>query len=448
MSNGKKMIALVLATFIALIVVGAVWSGKGGDTTGANTGTAADVIAAQGLTGDTVPPSQVGIQRGGKRGGPPPRRRELQLAADDRLPRPLHAGRVRVPRHGAHASEERRAHDDDERRRVRDSARSRTTRWASPSSSVASAPIANLGGTSPLSGLFRTRQRRASSGAHGFFLQSGHGYDVGVMVLFLFQVVFMETAGYIIIGAIAERISFAGFIARRARDGGDHLPDLRQLDLGRRLDGASRPDRCTGATARSTSPAPAWCTPPAAGPRSPWRWCSARASASSTPTGPRTRFPGTTSRYVVIGTMILLFGWMGFNPGSTLRRDRPPHLDRRGQHAARPRASASSSAMCYTNGQLRQARHLDVVQRHARRPRRDHRAVRVRRTVGGVDHRHRRRVARRAAASCFFDHVAHVDDPCGAISVHGVNGAWGVLALGHLRRRHLRRQDGTASAGT
>jgi Amt family ammonium transporter len=30
----------------------------------------------------------------------------------------------------------------------------------------------------------------------------------------------------------------------------------------------------------------------------------------------------------------------------------------------------------------------------------------------------------------FFDHVAHVDDPCGAISVHGLNGAWGVLAVG------------------
>jgi Amt family ammonium transporter len=30
----------------------------------------------------------------------------------------------------------------------------------------------------------------------------------------------------------------------------------------------------------------------------------------------------------------------------------------------------------------------------------------------------------------FFDRVAKIDDPVGAISVHGVNGAWGVLSLG------------------
>ena len=84
-------------------------------------------------------------------------------------------------------------------------------RRASPSSSVASAPVANLGGLAPLSGIFG-HGSAGLIGLHGFFLQSGHGYDVGVIALFLFQVVFMETAGYIIIGAIAERISFAGFI--------------------------------------------------------------------------------------------------------------------------------------------------------------------------------------------------------------------------------------------
>src|SRR4029453_6582655 len=30
----------------------------------------------------------------------------------------------------------------------------------------------------------------------------------------------------------------------------------------------------------------------------------------------------------------------------------------------------------------------------------------------------------------FFDRVAKIDDPVGAISVHGVNGAWGVFSLG------------------
>ena len=41
----------------------------------------------------------------------------------------------------------------------------------------------------------------------------------------------------------------------------------------------------------------------------------------------------------------------------------------------------------------------------------------------------------------FVDRVMKVDDPVGAISVHGANGLWGVISVGLVRRRkeQLRR---------
>ena len=47
-------------------------------------------------------------------------------------------------------------------------------------------------------------------GGTGFFL-SGHTYDVGVMVIFLFEMVFMDTALTIVTGACAERWKFLAF---------------------------------------------------------------------------------------------------------------------------------------------------------------------------------------------------------------------------------------------
>ena len=131
------------------------------------------------------------------------------------------------------------------------------------------APVANLGGVVAAEPSVPHGNWRRCIGLNGFFLQSGGGYDVGVMAMFLFQVVFMETAGYIIIGAIAERISFAGFLVAEIAMGavvypifgnwvwgGGWLAKLGQLDG-------------TSGTVPSTSPARASSTPPAAGRR--WR---------------------------------------------------------------------------------------------------------------------------------------------------------------------------------
>src|SRR5215467_2834232 len=70
---------------------------------------------------------------------------------------------------------------------------------------------ANLGGTPTLNSFFIGGHQWGFVGGKGFFL-SGPAYDVGANALMLFEVVFMETAGYIIVGAICERITFGAFL--------------------------------------------------------------------------------------------------------------------------------------------------------------------------------------------------------------------------------------------
>jgi len=50
-------------------------------------------------------------------------------------------------------------------------------------------------------------------GQNGYFLMHHGTYDVGVMVLFLFQMVFMDTALTIVTGSAAERWKYAAFVA-------------------------------------------------------------------------------------------------------------------------------------------------------------------------------------------------------------------------------------------
>src|SRR5262249_51743049 len=75
-------------------------------------------------------------------------------------------------------------------------------------------PMATLGGTSPLNHEFTITLLGKSFGLFGlkgFFLSFGT-YDVGVFALFLFQMVFMDTAATIPTGAMAERWKFSSFI--------------------------------------------------------------------------------------------------------------------------------------------------------------------------------------------------------------------------------------------
>ena len=80
-------------------------------------------------------------------------------------------------------------------------------------------------------------------GGKGFFL-TGPAYDVSSNCLTLFEVVFMETAGYIIVGAICERITFWAFLLCELFVGGILVSDIWVLGLGWRLALAVQNEAC------------------------------------------------------------------------------------------------------------------------------------------------------------------------------------------------------------
>ncbi len=285
--------------------------------------------------------------------------------------------------------------------------------------------IANLGGTSPLSGIFG-HGSAGLIGLHGFFLQSHGSYDVGVMVLFLFEVVFMETAGYIIIGAIAERISFAGFLLAEIAMGAIIYPIygnwlwgggwMAHLGTSMHL-GHGAVDFAGSGVVHATGGWAALALAMMLGPR----------IGKFNKDGSANAIPGHNIGYVVIGTLILIFGWMGFNPGSTLGATDlrigvvavntllaacagfVMAMGLTNAKYGKPDISMSCNGMlaglvAITAGCAFVAPWASVI-------------------IGGIAG------VLVVYSVAFFDRRG-IDDPCGAISVHGVNGAWGVLAVG------------------
>lgn len=102
----------------------------------------------------------------------------------------------------------------------------------------------NLGGVPTLNHFLIGSGSWGFLGGKGFFL-TGPAYDAGSNVFTLFEVVFMETAGYIIVGAICERIAFWSFLLCELFIGailGDLISRVWLLGVGRRLDVAARLD--------------------------------------------------------------------------------------------------------------------------------------------------------------------------------------------------------------
>ena len=174
----------------------------------------------------------------------------------------------------------------------------------------------NLGGIPTLNHFLIGSGQWGFVGGKGFFL-TGPAYDSGSNCLTLFEVVFMETAGYIIVGAICERITFWAFLLCELFIGAILYPIsgcwtwgggwLSQLGSTMNL-GHGYVDFAGSTVVHAVGGFCAMALAIILGPR----------LGKYGKDGSIRAFPAHNIVYVVTGTFILLFGWMGFNPGSTL----------------------------------------------------------------------------------------------------------------------------------
>ncbi len=305
------------------------------------------------------------------------------------------------------------------------------------------APIANLGGLNPLNHEFAVNFLGGKPwglfGLKGFFL-SGTTYDVGIMVMFLFQMVFMDTATTIVTGAAAERWKFVAFAISTFCLGAVTYPLysnwawgggwLSQLGVNYGL-GHGYCDFAGSGVVHAVGGMTALAVSMIIGAR------IGKYNRDGTPNP----MPGHDITMVLIGCFILAFGWFGFNPGSTLGASGAGNL-RIGSIAVNTMlagATGSFSAILYMwirfgkpdasmsgNGLLAGLVAITAPSGFVN-------------TVGAA-------IIGFAAGMLvclsveFVERVMKIDDPVGAISVHGTCGLWGVLSVGLFA-------DGTSNYG-
>jgi Amt family ammonium transporter len=294
----------------------------------------------------------------------------------------------------------------------------------------------NLGGTPTLNRFLLGSGLWGFLGGHGFFL-SGAGYDAGSNVLTLFEVVFMETAGYIIVGAICERITFWAFLLAELFMGAILYPVfgcwvwgggwMSQLGTTMNL-GHGYVDFAGSTVVHAVGGFAAMAFAMILGPR----------LGKYGKDGKPRAFPAHNLVYVVTGTFILLFGWMGFNPGSTLgATDLRISVVAINTNLAAIAGSATAMLLWYwmfgkpditmaCNGML-----AGLVAITAPCAFVSPTSAMVIGVLAGI-------VV--CLGVLFNDRVTKIDDPCGAISVHGFCGWLGAVCVGIFA-------DGTYGAG-
>jgi len=300
----------------------------------------------------------------------------------------------------------------------------------------------NLGGLQSLN----TEHMLTLFGTHwGIFGECGmflarSTYDVGVMVIFLFEMVFMDTALTIVTGAAAERWKFLAFAVSSVLMGAFTYPLygnwawgggwLSQLGVNMGL-GKGYCDFAGSGVVHAVGGMTALAVAMIVGPR----------IGKFNRDGSSNAIIGHDISAVLIGCFILAFGWFGFNPGSTLGASAAGNL-RIGSIAVDTMLAGCTGtfgALLYMwamkgkpdasmsgNGLLAGLVAITAPSGFVSTS-----GAAIIGFVAGV---------LVCFSVVFVENFLKVDDPVGAISVHGTCGLWGVLSVGLFA-------DGTSNYG-
>ncbi len=286
--------------------------------------------------------------------------------------------------------------------------------------------FAAIGGTQALDGLANGASGWGLIGYKGFFL-SGQSYDVAIIAMFFFQLVFMDTTATIPTGAMAERWKFSAFVVYGVFVsailypiygnwvwGGGWLSALgRNIGAGHGL-----VDFAGSSVVHAVGGFAALAGAIVLGPR----------IGKFDKNGKPRAILGHNMPMAILGVIVLVFGWIGFNGASTFAAtDLRFSIIIVNTFIASATGCLAAMFLAWklwgkpdpsmsANGML-----AGLVAITAPCAFVTPIGAAIIGIVGGL---------LVVGSIVFVERVLKVDDPVGAVSVHGVNGVWGILALG------------------